>query len=129
MIHKDPKEMVEHYLSSYNALSVDGMIQHLHPEVVFENYAHEELTLKLEGKQAFTDQAEEAVSLFEKRHIHPTQWHVEQNRIKIMLQYEAICAKDFMGLKKGERIALSGSSVFYFEQNQIIKIVDASGPS
>jgi len=127
MIDHSKLEMIKGYIEAYNNFDVDGMLMCLDKDIVFENYAGEEINMELAGIAAFSDQAEKAVSLFSERHQEIKGWKVDGNTIQINITYNGKLAKDLPnGLKAGETIKMSGNSKFTFANQKIIKIQDYS---
>jgi len=119
--------LIERYIQAYNQFDVAGMAEKLHPSILFENISGDKVTLSLRGLQAFREQAETASSLFSSRQQEITNWHFNGHEVIINIAYQAIMAIDFPnGLKTGESLALNGQSVFHFENDKIIKIIDKS---
>ena len=121
------KTQVEDYVNAYNAMDVPGMLTHLHTDVVFENESQGKVEMRLEGKEAFRQQAEAALAYFSERNQTITDWQVAEDQITITVAYRAVLAMDFPnGMKKGDVLELRGSSVFQWDSDQIVHIVDRS---
>ncbi|MEM6726062.1 MAG: nuclear transport factor 2 family protein [Bacteroidota bacterium] len=121
------RSMIEAYVQAYNALDVEGMIKHLHEDVVFENSSNGEVDLRTEGRAAFEAQALKALTLFSQRQQTITSWESDADSIWIGIAYVGILAIDLPnGLKKGDELSLQGRSIFQFQNNQIILIRDES---
>lgn len=121
------KEIIENYITSYNAFDIDGMTQDMHPNIVFENISNGQVDLRTEGLEEFTKQASAALSYFSTREQSIQSWEFEGDKVLIDIAYKAILAMDFPdGLKTGDTLELKGLSVFEFEGEKIIKIQDKS---
>ncbi|TGE09774.1 nuclear transport factor 2 family protein [Hymenobacter fodinae] len=121
------KQLVQDYIEAYNRLDVDGMLRHLHEEVVFRNVSNGEVNLTLTGKEAFRQQAQQALQYFTQREQRVTEWQVADSRVEVLLDYTAVAAMDFPnGLKAGDTLQLQGKSVFQFADGLIISIDDIS---
>ena len=119
--------LIEQYIRAYNNYEVVGMTENLHPDVVFENISNNQVTLNIQGLEASRKQAETAISLFSTRRQEITQWHFDPHQVTIDINYQATLAIDFPnGMKKGECLALTGQSIFQFQEGKIIKITDKS---
>ena len=122
-----PRQQIEHYLQAYNAFDVAGMLRDLHPEVTFENIADGEVTLSLQGIDAFRRQAEQAAQLFRQREQRIEGLRFEDDRAEVAIDYRGTLAVDLPnGLKAGDELKLKGKSVFRFEDGRIIHIQDIS---
>ena len=121
------KQLVQDYIEAYNRFDVDGMLRHLHENVVFRNISNGEVNLTLTGKEAFLQQAQQALQYFTQREQRVTDWQVADSRVEVLLDYTAVAAMDFPnGLKAGDTLQLQGKSVFQFADGLIISIDDIS---
>ncbi|TGD81923.1 nuclear transport factor 2 family protein [Hymenobacter wooponensis] len=121
------KQLVQDYIEAYNHFDVDGMLRHLHEEVVFRNITNGEVDLTLTGKANFRQQAQQALQYFSQREQRVTDWQAAYNRIEVLLDYTAVAAIDFPnGLKAGDTLQLQGKSVFQFADGLIVSIDDIS---
>jgi len=121
------KQSIESYIDAYNAFDVDGMIQHLDEDLIFENHTNGTVNLRTEGKKAFAEQAESAMKYFKQRKQTITAWSFDQQEITVEVDYKATLALDLPnGLKAGNVIALKGKSVFQFNAGKISRIIDIS---
>ena len=121
------EKLIQAYLEAYNTMNVEGMVEPLHEDVVFENYSSGEKTHSIEGKSGFLKQAEEALAYFSKRkQTIETVRHLE-NETEVEISYWAVAAMDFPnGIKKGQELNLKGKSVFRFSKGKISSIQDFS---
>lgn len=119
--------LIERYIQAYNQFDVAGMVENLHPEILFENIAEDKVTLSLQGLPAFRKQAEAALAFFSSRQQQITNWHFDEEKIRIDISYQAILAIDLPnGMKAGESLQLNGQSIFHFKKDKIIRIIDIS---
>ena len=121
------KKLVTDYIEAYNAFDVDGMLRHLHEDIVFRNISGGEINLTTTGKESFRQQAEQARQYFSQREQRVTDWQLADNRVEVLIDYSAVAAMDFPnGLKAGKMLRLQGKSVFQFAGSRIISIDDIS---
>ncbi|MCA8832059.1 nuclear transport factor 2 family protein [Hymenobacter pini] len=121
------KQLVQDYIEAYNRFDVDGMLCHLHEEVVFRNISNGEVNLTLTGKEAFRQQAQQALQYFSQREQRVTDWQLDADTVEVLLEYSAVAAMDFPnGLKAGDTLHLQGKSVFEFQGGHIASITDIS---
>ena len=121
------EEIIKNYVNAYNEFDVPGMVAAFHEDIVFENVQGGETNLSLKGIDAFTQQAESAKSFFSSRRqtIKSVKHHEDETEIEI--DYHAVLAVDFPnGLKKGQELTLQGRSVFTFDGDKIVKLMDIS---
>ncbi|WP_231576189.1 nuclear transport factor 2 family protein [Hymenobacter sp. DG25B] len=118
---------MQDYIEAYNRFDVDGMVRHLHEDVVFRNISGGEVNLTTTGKESFRQQAEQARQYFSQREQCITDWQVTDNRVEVLIDYTGVAAIDFPnGLKAGDTLQLQGKSVFEFADGQIFSIDDIS---
>ncbi len=122
------KEIIQDYINAYNDKNVNKMVENLSDEILFENISNNEVTLSVQGKDAFKEQAITALSYFSTRKQTILDVKDMGNRVEIDIDYEAVAAMDFPnGIKKGDEIKLKGKSLFEFSQDgEIVKLTDIS---
>lgn len=121
------KAIVESYIRAYNAFDIDGMIQHLHPEVTFENSSNGEVDLTTDGIEAFREQAERARALFSEREQRITDWSFDGDQVTISIDYEGTLAIDLPnGLEAGDQLSMQGQSEFHFRDGKVVLLRDRS---
>ncbi len=123
----EQKRVIENYIQAYNRFDADGMVQHLHPSVVFKNITNGQTDLQTEGLPAFRQQAEQAKQYFSHRRQTITGWQFSGDTVTIEIDYEGQLAIDLPnGLRAGDTLRLTGQSVFVFEGDQIVALTDKS---
>lgn len=124
---KEREHLIQNYIQAYNNMDLEGMLATLTEDIVFENIQNGEISMKLEGKEAFREQALQAISYFsEGKQIITNISHLEKTS-ETEIQYRAVMALDFPnGLKKGQVIELKGKSIFEFMEGKISRLTDIS---
>jgi len=126
-MHTDQKQIIENYINSYNNFNVKGMVKDLADDMVFENISNGKSELKIEGLEAFKNQAGRAKNYFKERTQVIKSWEFNENEVIIGIAYKAILAIDLTDdLKAGDSLELNGISIFTFENGKIKSIVDKS---
>ncbi len=126
MSNKNEK-MIQNYIAGYNEYDVEKMIRDFEDKIIFKNIQNNEVTMILNGIDAFKQQAEQAKSFFESRQQQIVSFKHENNVSEIEITYNATLAMDFPnGLKKGDKLELKGKSVFVFQGDKIIQLTDIS---
>jgi len=121
------KKLIEKYIAAYNAKNVEEMVRDLSVDVVFEHLTNDEVSMRLEGRDAFRRQAEEAVYYFSQRKQTVLSWEFLGELVRVEVDYQAVLAVDFPnGLKAGNPLNMSGISEFTFENGKIKTIKDRS---
>ncbi|NVJ87436.1 MAG: nuclear transport factor 2 family protein [Algoriphagus sp.] len=126
MLNLQREKLIDRYITAYNNLELNGMVEVLHKDVVFENYTDGKLTTSTQGIDAFKKQAEQAIKLFESRNQSPEKWIHQTRFTEVHLDYQAVLAEDLpeKGLRKGDELKLKGKSKFEFKDGLISKIED-----
>lgn len=121
--------IIIHYIDAYNAFKPKDMCADMADDVVFENVHDDNITMSLNAKDAFLEQAMSVLDLFVNRKQTITSILHRNNISEIIIDYEAKLAKDLPnGLKKGDELRLKGKSIFEFsDDGKIVKLVDVSG--
>ena len=121
------QKIIEAYVKSYNQFDVAGMSKHLHQDVAFQNVPNGEITLELEGIEAFRAQAEQAKALFRSRQQTVTDMQFDDDTVEVTINYQGMLAQDLPnGLKAGDTLQLKGKSIFTFAEGKVIKLTDES---
>lgn len=121
------QQIVEQYITAYNNFDIDGMLNKLHRAIVFKNITKGEVDLVTNGLTEFKTQAEKATTFFTERKQVITDFKFKHQQVEVAIDYQAVLAIDLPnGLKKGERITLTGKSIFKFEDDLIVLIEDYS---
>lgn len=127
MKDSDHLELINRYLTAYNAFDVDGMLALLAPAVRFENYSGDNLTAAATGIGEFRQLAEQAKALFAQREQRITAIESRDDVLIAGIAYRGCLAADIPdGPRAGTVLDLSGCSEFSFEDGLIGKIVDRS---
>ncbi|UGU15066.1 nuclear transport factor 2 family protein [Sinomicrobium kalidii] len=123
----DQQQIIKSYIEAYNNFDVEGMLNNLHPDVLFENVSGGKTDLSLRGISDFEQQARKAATLFSQRKQTVTSVNENGNTVIVDIDYTGILAQDFPnGMKKGDSIKLKGRSTFGFKKGKIAHIRDES---
>ena len=121
------EKIIQNYIDGYNEFEVDKMTFNFDDNIIFKNIQNDQVNMTLNGIIAFKQQAELAKAYFESRRQQITSILHDTDKTEIEIDYFATLAMDFPnGLKKGEKLALKGKSVFVFQDNKIIQLTDIS---
>jgi len=124
---KNQQLLIENYITAYNQFDVPGMLKDLHPDIEFRNISSGNVTLALQGIEAFKTQAQQASAYFSQRKQTVTSFRFKDQQVEVTIDYKGILAIDLPnGLKSGSIIELKGKSIYRFRENQIILIEDIS---
>jgi Putative lumazine-binding len=121
------EKIIRNYIDGYNQFDVNKMVTDFAEKIVFENIQNGEVNMTLNGMTEFIQQAEQGKAYFSKRTQTIKSFNHTGTTTEIEIEYNATLAMDFAnGIKKGQQLNLTGKSIFEFEGNRIIKLVDVS---
>jgi len=124
---KRQEELINIYVKGYNTFNMKKMLSPLHSKIIFENYVKDELTMKLEGVKSFKKQAQRGFDFYSKRKKEILSIDHKEDHIVALVNYTGILKVDLgEKMKKGQNINIAGKSLFFFEDDRIIKIEDYS---
>lgn len=121
------EDIIRNYIECYNHFDVEGMILDFDPGIVFKNIQGDQVTLQLEGLEAFIAQARAALGFFTERKQQIRSMVHNDDQTEVEIDYQAVLAMDFPnGMKKGDALVLTGKSIFTFRNDKVIAITDIS---
>lgn len=124
-MYEKREAIIQAYVAAYNAFDVESMVAHFSPDIVFQNVSNGTITLELEGIDAFREQAERATALFSERKQTVLSFHHSDVETEICVAYEAVLTQDLPnGWQRGQRIELQGISLFEFDGERIVGLMD-----
>ncbi|NHE57243.1 nuclear transport factor 2 family protein [Cyclobacterium plantarum] len=121
------KKIIENYVHAYNHFDIEGMVQNMDENIIFENITDGKVDLRTEGLKQFVQQATAAKAYFECRNQQIETWDFLEATVKISISYKAILAIDLPnGMKAGDSLEMRGTSIFAFADGKIIRLTDKS---
>lgn len=124
---KRQEELINIYVKGYNTFNMKKMLSPLHSKIVFENYIKDELTMKLEGVKAFKKQAQKGFDFYSKRKKEILSIDHKEDHTVALVNYTGTLKVDVSEtMKKGQNTNITGKSLFFFEDDRIIKMKDYS---
>ena len=113
------------YVEAYNRKDIEGMMSCVAEDVNFEHLINGHVTVKLSGKPAFRQQAEQAAQLVSQREQILNDRTVADDVVSVKIDYKGTLAVDMPdGAQAGETIQLQGHSVFVLQDCLITKLID-----
>lgn len=126
-MNSNREKVVKNYIDGYNNFDIAKMFADFDESIIFENIQNGEVSMTLAGISALKEQAEQAKSYFSSRQQTIKTFVHNDDETEIEIEYSAVLAMDFPnGLKKGERLNLTGKSIFKFSDNKVVKLTDIS---
>ena len=125
---KAREAVVQNYIEGYNQFDIEKMTRDFDVEIEFRNIRAEVISMELHGIAAFKEQALAATEYFTERTQTVNSIKHENGAVEFEIAYRGIAAQDLPGgLKKGEELHLTGTSVFTFNKdNRVISLTDIS---
>jgi len=121
------EQIIQRYISCYNSKDIDGMLECVTEDVIFENISNTGQTMRLEGRNAMEEVARLSGNAFSYRRQKVLNFISDGNRASAEVSFEAKAAVDLpTGAKAGEMIRLSGASFFELRDGLLSRIADYS---
>ena len=121
------RKVIDHYIEAYNSFDVDGMLQLMAKDVVFENFSGDNLTAKTVGIDELRQMAQQAAALFKSRKQTILGYRADESKAFVDIQFEGTFAVDLPnGIKAGQTISIKGRSEFHFSKDLITYLGDFS---
>ncbi len=120
-------EVIARYIASYNARDIDGMIDCVTDDVVFENISNSGQSMRLDGKDMMRQVAELSGNAFSYRRQRLVNVVTGAGKAAAEIEFEGKAAVDLPnGIRAGETVKIRGASFFEFRGNLLCRIADYS---
>ena len=121
------EDMITKYIKSYNSRDIEGMLDCVTEDVVFENISNTGRTMTLEGRDKMGEVAELSGHAFSYRRQKLISLVIGQGRAAAEIEFEGKAAVDLPnGVKAGETIKVHGASFFEFRGPLLCRVADYS---
>ncbi len=121
------EDVITKYIACYNARDIEGMIEFVTDDVVFENISNAGNSMRLEGREAMREVAELSGNAFSYRRQRIVSLIAHEGKAAAEIEFEGKAAVDLPnGVKAGETIKVRGASFFEFRGNLMCRIADYS---
>lgn len=118
--------IIQSYLDAYNRKDIAALVACVADDVVFENVSNSGQSMKIEGRTAFTELAEQAGTMFTTRHQTISNAVVDGGRVALEVDWTGTPAIDLGPMKAGEQVAMRGASFMTIADGKLTRIVDLS---
>ena len=109
------EDVISKYIKSYNSRDIEGMLDCVTEDVVFENISNSGQTMTLEGRDKMGEVAELSGNAFSYRRQKLVSLVIGQGKAAAEIEFEGKAAVDLPnGVKAGETIKVRGASFFEF---------------
>ncbi|MEO0982663.1 MAG: nuclear transport factor 2 family protein [Pseudomonadota bacterium] len=123
----ETNHVVAQYVQCYNARDIDGMLQCVTDDVVFENISNTGPSMKLEGKEAMADVARLSGRAFSYRRQRLISFVDGGGRAAAEIEFEGKAAVDLPnGVAAGDTVTIKGASFFEIRGGLLARIADYS---
>ena len=120
-------DVIARYIQSYNARDIDGMLDCVTDDVVFENISNAGGSMRLDGKDMMRQVAELSGNAFTYRRQRLINMVSGAGKAAAEIEFEGKAAVDLPnGVKAGETVKVRGASFFEFRGNLLCRIADYS---
>lgn len=120
-------EVIARYIASYNARDIDGMIDCVTEDVVFENISNSGQSMRLDGKDMMRQVADLSGNAFSYRRQRLVNVVTGAGKAAAEIEFEGKAAVDLPnGIRAGETVKIRGASFFEFRGNLLCRIADYS---
>lgn len=118
--------IIQSYIDAYNRKDSAALVECIGKNIVFENVSNSGQSIKIEGRAAFAELAEQAATMFTSRHQTITNAVVDGDRVAMEVDWTGTLAVDLGPIKAGKLIAMRGASFMTIEEGLLTRIVDFS---
>lgn len=121
------EQIIHRYISCYNSRDIDGMLECVTVDVIFENISNAGQTMRLEGRDAMEEVARLSGNAFSYRRQKVLNFISDGNRASAEVAFEAKAAVDLPnGAKAGDMVRMNGASFFELRDGLLCRIADYS---
>jgi len=120
-------KIVKEFISACNKLNIETMIKYIHPEIEFINIADGEENAHAKGVDEFKEMAKISLGIFEERKQKILSYEENEDKINVVIKFRGKLSVDLPNvLEAGDILEMKGESIFTFENNLIISLIDKS---
>lgn len=121
------EDIINRYIQSYNARDIEGMLDCVTEDVIFENISNTGQSMRLEGRELMGQVAELSGNAFSYRRQRMVNLVIGTGKAAAEIEFEGKAAVDLPnGVKAGEAVKIRGASFFEFRGRLLSRIADYS---
>lgn len=121
------EEIINRYIKCYNERDIDGMLDCVTEDVIFENISNTGQSMRLEGREPMGQVAELSGNAFSYRRQRMINLVIGAGKAAAEIEFEGKAAVDLPnGVKAGETVKIRGASFFEFKGRLLSRIADYS---
>jgi len=123
----DTPKLIHRYIDCYNTRDIDGMLECVTDDVVFENVSNRGESMRLDGKAAMANVAELSGNAFSYRRQKVVNFVDGGDKAAAEIEFEGKAAVDLPnGVKAGESVRVRGATFFEIRAGLLARIADYS---
>lgn len=121
------EDIINRYISSYNDRDIEGMLDCVTEDVIFENISNAGQSMKLVGRAQMGEVAELSGNAFSYRRQRLINLVIGTGKAAAEIEFEGKAAVDLPnGVRAGETVKIRGASFFEFRGRLLSRIADYS---
>ncbi|MEL6862056.1 MAG: nuclear transport factor 2 family protein [Pseudomonadota bacterium] len=121
------EDIINRYIQSYNDRDIEGMLDCVTEDVVFENISNASQSMRLEGREQMGEVARLSGNAFSYRRQRLINLIIGEGKASAEIEFEGKAAVDLPnGVKAGETVKIRGASFFEFRGRLLSRIADYS---
>jgi len=121
------EDIINRYIASYNERDIEGMLDCVTEDVVFENISNTGQSMRLEGRARMQEVAELSGNAFSYRRQRLVNLVIGTGKAAAEIEFEGKAAVDLPnGTKAGDTVKIRGASFFEFRGRLLSRIADYS---
>lgn len=121
------EDIINRYIKSYNERDIDGMLDCVTEDVLFENISNAGQSMRLEGRERMGEIARLSGNAFSYRRQRLVNLVIGSGKASAEIEFEGKAAVDLPnGVKAGETVKIRGASFFEFRGRLLCRIADYS---
>lgn len=121
------EDIISRYIQSYNDRDIEGMLDCVTEDVIFENISNASQSMRLEGREQMGEVARLSGNAFSYRRQRMINLIIGEGKAAAEIEFEGKAAVDLPnGVRAGETVKIRGASFFEFRGRLLSRIADYS---
>ena len=121
------EDIINRYIQSYNDRDIEGMLDCVTEDVIFENISNASQSMRREGREQMGEVARLSGNAFSYRRQRMINLIIGEGKASAEIEFEGKAAVDLPnGVKAGETVKIRGASFFEFRGRLLSRIADYS---
>ncbi|MCR9078684.1 MAG: nuclear transport factor 2 family protein [Henriciella sp.] len=121
------EDIINRYIQSYNDRDIEGMLDCVTEDVIFENISNASQSMRLEGRDQMGEVARLSGNAFSYRRQRMINLIIGEGKASAEIEFEGKAAVDLPnGVRAGETVKIRGASFFEFRGRLLSRIADYS---